>query len=270
MTSKIKNYLLELRTGYISQLRKKEIQGIPEILAFNFMMALIPMLIILFQILAYLSIETRRLDEVISHYLPTELYTFLMEFLQTARINLSDHPVLLIITFCTLLLTISKGINGIFKSFFITYHVESCVPGYKHRLAAILVFFLLLFFGAFAIFFITTSHRLLGAFSPFIQTVIDLGIFIIMCFAFFYLLFRLAPNKNKSFKELLPGLSVTTVGFVITTSAFTFYVDQLANFHLVYGSLAIIIILLTWLYLIAWVLNVGIQTNYIVSGEKEN
>jgi len=260
----------DFKEAMITQLKKKEIQAIPEVLAFNFMMALIPMLIIFFQILAFLSIETTMLDETIAHFLPAELYSFIMEFLETASISFNDHPILLAITIITLTLTISKGVNGIFKSFLITYDETVDVPGYKHRIAAVLTFFLLLIFSAAATLFITTSHALLANIPATLRFLIEILIMVLLCFSFFFLLFKLAPNKKKSFKELLPGCMLTTIGFIIATVAFTIYVDQLANFHLVYGSLAIIIILLTWLYYIGWVINVGIQTNYVISRLNEN
>ena len=253
------------KQNIICQIKKKEIQAIPEVLAFNFMMALVPMLIIFFQILAFLSIETTMLDETIAQFLPTELYNFIMDFLETAALGLSDHPLLLIVTAVTLTLTISKGVNGIFKAFLITYDEIADVPGYKHRIASILTFFLLLAFGAFAAGFITTSHVILANFNPVLITTIEILILILLCFTFFFLLFKLAPNKQKSFKQLLPGCAVTTIGFIITTLVFTYYVDRLANFHVVYGSLAIIIILLTWLFLLGWVINLGIQVNYVIT-----
>lgn len=249
----------------IGQIKKKEIQAIPEILAFNFMMALVPMLIIFFQVLAFLSIETDVLNIALANYLPNELHNFIIDFLATASINFSDNPVLVIVTLVTLTLTISKGVNGIFKAFLTTYDKTDHTPTYRHRVSAILTFFLLLFFGAFATAFITTSHLILADWHFVIKTIVELGIFGLLCFTFFFLLFRLAPIKDKTARQILPGCLLTTAGFVITTMIFTFYVNRLANFHLVYGSLAIIIILLTWLYLVGWVINIGIQINYLLS-----
>jgi membrane protein len=205
------------------------------------------------------------LDQTIAQYLPAELYSFIMDFLETASLSFSSHPLLLIVTAVTLTLTISTGVNGIFKAFLSTYDETTNTPGYKHRLAAILTFFLLLSFGAFATGFITISHVFLTDLHPIIKTMVEISIFTLICFIFFFLLFKLAPNKKKSFKQLLPGCTLTTAGFIITTIVFTYYVDQLANFHLIYGSLAIIIILLTWLYLLGWVINLGIQVNYIMT-----
>ena len=258
------NFRQDLQQNLICQLKKKEIQAIPEVLAFNFMMALVPMLIIFFQVLAFLSIETGMLNETLAQYLPNDLYAFIMDFLEGASLGLGDNPILIIVTAVTLSLTISKGVNGIFKAFLITYDETVDVPGYKHRLAAIYTFFLLLGFGAFATLFITTSSVFLASFHPVIKAIAQLVISILICFTFFLLLFKLAPNKKKSFKQLLPGCALTTIGFIISTLVFTFYVERLADFHVVYGSLAIIIILLTWLFLIGWVINLGIQVNYVI------
>ena len=269
MMTTFKQYLkIQIEEGLIAQLKKKEIQAIAEVLAFNFMMALVPMLIIFFQVLAFLSIETSIFDETISQFLPAELYAFILDFLETASLGLGNNPLLVIITAITLSLTISKGVNGIFKAFLITYDETIDVPSYKHRIAAVYTFFLLIGFGAFATGFVATSHVVLANFHPFLRSAIEIPILIFICFAFFYLLFKLAPNKKKSFKQLLPGCALTTAGFILTTLVFTFYVERLANFHVVYGSLAIIIILLTWLFLIGWVINLGIQVNYVINKKE--
>ena len=265
-TKKIKDGLImanNFRQDIVTQLKKKEIQAIPEVLAFNFMMALVPMLIIFFQVLAFLSIETSIFDETIAQFLPAEVYDFFMEFLENASLGLGDHPILIIVTAITLSLTISKGVNGIFKAFQITYDETANVPGFRHRLNSVLTLFLLLGFAAFATLFIATSHILLANILPIIRSIIELIMFTAICFTFFFLLFKLAPNKKKSFKQLLPGVALTTIGFMIATVAFTFYVDRLANFHVVYGSLAIIIILLTYLFMLGWIINLGIQVNYV-------
>jgi len=256
--------MYEFKHQLIGQLKKKEIAAIPEVLAFNFMMALIPLLIVFFQILAFLSIETTVLDETIANYVPTELYEFLMDFLATASINFSQHPMLLFFSVSTLILTISKGVNGIFKAFAITYVERQKEPAYKRRLTAILTFFLLLIFVSFAVVIIAASHFLLMNVHLALKAVIELVIFMIVCFGFFFLLFLFTADKKQSFRKIIPGTFLTSIGFVITSRVFVYYVDQLANFHLIYGSLTAIIVLFIWLYLLGVVINLGIQINYVL------
>jgi len=259
----------DFKQRFISQLKRKEIASIPEVLAFNFMMALIPLLIVFFQILAYLSIETNLLDETIAQYVPKQVYTFLMDFLATASIQFSHHPVLLAVSIGTLILTVSKGVNGIFKAFAITYMGQEDQPLYKRRLKAILTFFLLLTFVSLSLIIILASHRLLVNFPPLVQKVTELAIFMIFCTLFFFLLFLITIPKTNPSSQVVPGAMATSVGFTVTSLVFSFYVDQLANFHLIYGSLTTIIVLFFWLYLISFMINVGIQINYVLNQLKQ-
>ena len=252
------------KQDFLRQLKKKEIQGIPEILAFNFMMALVPVLTIFFQILAFLSIETDLLDEIAHQHLPAELYQFIVTFLSTAVLSFHPNPLLIAVTLLTLALTISKGVNGIFKAFLITYDTASPLPLYKIRLRAILTFLLLLGFGALAAAFLAFSHRLFGLLPDALKHLFDFVIVSMVCFVFFFLLFKLAPHTSKKTTDILPGCLFTTAGFMLTTTLFTFYVNRLANFHLIYGTLTVIIVLLMWLYLLGWVIHLGIQINYVL------
>ena len=247
-----------------AQLKRKEIAAIPELLAFNFIMAIIPLLIVFFQILAFLSINTTMLNETIANYLPEELYQFFLNFIENETIQLSRHPLFLIISIGTLILTISKGVNGIFKAFAITDIDHHNEPMYKRRLAAILTFFSLLAFVSFGVLIITSSHHFLANFPPFIRSFIELCIFTLVCFGFFFLLFMLTSCKKQNCRKILPGTFVSATGFIITSIVFSYYVDRLANFNLIYGSLAAIIVLLFWLYLFGFVINIGIQINFVM------
>ncbi len=80
-------------------------------------------------------------------------------------------------------------------------------------------------------------------------------------FFYFLLLFRYATTNRKeeplSFQELLPGTVVTTLGIVIATWGFRFYVNNFARYTVVYGSIAGIMILCIWFYLISFVMMLG-------------
>ena len=45
------------------------------------------------------------------------------------------------------------------------------------------------------------------------------------------------------------------------TGLFSLYLESIANYDIIYGSLASIVALLFWLYLIGWVLGLGIIFN---------
>ncbi|MFB0611870.1 YihY/virulence factor BrkB family protein [Aurantiacibacter poecillastricola] len=71
-------------------------------------------------------------------------------------------------------------------------------------------------------------------------------------------LYRRAPKSvSPGFREVLPGALVASIGLVILTLAFGYYVANFGNYNATYGSLGAVVVLLTWLYLSAYVVLFG-------------
>ena len=69
-------------------------------------------------------------------------------------------------------------------------------------------------------------------------------------------------NINKVNKdETTIGAFVTTVIWVIFTAIFGYYIKFFARYDLIYGSLSSITILLIWLYVLSFILILGIVIN---------
>jgi membrane protein len=62
-----------------------------------------------------------------------------------------------------------------------------------------------------------------------------------------------------------PGAFMATFFWLLTTLVFAWYVRNLANYNLLYGSIGGVIALLVWMYLLAVILLVGCAYN----AEKE-
>jgi membrane protein len=68
-------------------------------------------------------------------------------------------------------------------------------------------------------------------------------------------------RKDWSWRASLPGATVATLLWLITTMLFGFYVTRFANYSRVYGSLGAAIALMFWLYLIALSVLIGGEFN---------
>lgn len=80
-------------------------------------------------------------------------------------------------------------------------------------------------------------------------------------------LYRYGPSREDArWQWLTPGSVFTATVWLALTSAFGFYVTTLADYNATYGSVAAIVILLTWLYLSAYVFLFGAELN----GELEH
>jgi membrane protein len=60
---------------------------------------------------------------------------------------------------------------------------------------------------------------------------------------------------------LTPGSLFAAVGWLLLTLGFGLYVANFGNYGATYGSLSAVVVLLTWLYLSAYVLLMGAELN---------
>lgn len=73
-------------------------------------------------------------------------------------------------------------------------------------------------------------------------------------------LYRRVPKAySPGLRDVLPGALIAGIGLVVLTLAFGFYVANFGSYNATYGSLGAVIVLLTWLYLSAYVLLLGAE-----------
>lgn len=92
-------------------------------------------------------------------------------------------------------------------------------------------------------------------------------IFIIMILIF-ATIYRFAPAKKITWKKVIPGSIFSTVGWVLISSAFSFYIDNFNNYSRFYGSLGAVFILMTWLFLISMIFILGVEINFVIDESK--
>lgn len=75
-------------------------------------------------------------------------------------------------------------------------------------------------------------------------------------------LYRFAPPGTKpEWSRVRPGAIFAGMGCVIFTLLFGIYVANFGNYNATYGSLGAVVVMLTWLYLVAYVLLFGAELN---------
>jgi membrane protein len=77
-------------------------------------------------------------------------------------------------------------------------------------------------------------------------------------------IYYVLPDVKQQFRYITPGSVVSTVLWLLSTWAFTQYVDHFGRFNVTYGSIGGVIVLLTWLYLSGLVLILGGEMNAVL------
>jgi len=78
-------------------------------------------------------------------------------------------------------------------------------------------------------------------------------------------IYHLAPDRPEgSWRWITPGLVLATIVWLLATFAFSYYVRKFGSYNATYGSLAAVVIFLTWLYLTAYIVLIGAELNYVL------
>jgi len=67
----------------------------------------------------------------------------------------------------------------------------------------------------------------------------------------------------------MAGSIFTTIGWMIISLGFAYYVNNLVNYSKIYGSIGAVMVLLIWLFLSAMVIILGGELNAILALDRE-
>ena len=83
-------------------------------------------------------------------------------------------------------------------------------------------------------------------------------------FVFIKMIYTMAPDKKIESRYTNKGAIFTTIGWVLATYIYSFYISHYAQYDVFYGGLANIIVLMLWFLLLAYILTIGIAMNHRV------
>ena len=75
------------------------------------------------------------------------------------------------------------------------------------------------------------------------------------------LLYTMAPDTRIKSKTTTKGSIFTTIFWILATEIYSFYVGHFTKYNLFYGSVANIIVLLLWVYLLSYIFVLGMALN---------
>ena len=75
------------------------------------------------------------------------------------------------------------------------------------------------------------------------------------------MLYTMAPSKKIPSKSVTKGALFTTIMWLIVTSIFSFYISHFGSYDIFYGGLSSIIVMMIWVYILSYVLVIGIAIN---------
>ncbi|MCG5104970.1 YihY/virulence factor BrkB family protein [Oceanobacillus alkalisoli] len=259
----MKNLFPALNEFY-ERMDKVDVFGLAAQLAYFFLLSLFPFLLFLFNLIGYFSLDEAVILQTIVDYAPPQVYDLIESNIESLlRIQSGG---LLSIGIIGTLWAASNGVNAVRKALNRAYGIKPKRLFIIYRLLSMLLT-VGMFFVVIVALLLPVFGKMIGEYffswfgfsAEFLQIwetfrwVTSSIIFFIVLVA----LYRLTPNRRVYFKHIVWGALFSTVGFQLVSWAFSFYVENLANYSTTYGSLGTVIVLMVWFYLFGMIVLIG-------------
>ncbi len=253
--------------NFVTILNKPDVRVLPGTIAFFLFMSIVPLMMLGALIFSKLSFSLVNIIDIFSEMIPSNVYKLLTPILTNVGSNkLSGWYVIVG------LILASNGTHSLILASNTLYGIENKSYIYRRIKALIMiivastVFFFILFvlgFGNTILKFVL-SLEMFAEVGPKIYSmflILKWPIAIVVIFILIKVIYTIAPDKKIPSKYVNKGVMFTTIGWVISTSIYSFYATNIANYDLIYGSLSSIMVLLIWVYVMSYILVVGIAIN---------
>lgn len=239
-------------------------------LAFYFLLAMVPLLIVFSSLLGYLAVPNAfaQLLAMIRTLIPPEAMAIVEKAL--AGIRAAPHGKLISVGLLGYVWAASGGFSAAIEALNIAYDVSNFRAWWRDRLQALLLTFTTGMLTTISLLALMSGPR----FGHFLQqlfllprsfAVIWPAIRLVVTFVTFIvateLLYYLGPNAHHSFRSTLPGAVVAVAGWFLGSMGLNLYLADMTNYNSAYGSLGAVIGLMLWFYLVALSMLIGAEVN---------
>jgi membrane protein len=259
-----------------------ETTGLAAQMAYLLLFALAPVLLFLWHLLGLFGTDPAKLHQmflILQSFMPPD--PKVQDILDTAMASvvvtgssglLANAGIILGIYFGTVFIaTISRALS----------HTHGVREDRHWWSKYIISFFMLFWFGIILLFSfnaIVFGEKLAGIAEVNFQLAVPLQAwitylnlpFIFVALVFLALaLYLLTPENYLTVRQALPGAIFFSIGWILATKLFQYYVARYDRYNPTYLALASIIVLLTWMYLTCLLLLLGGKLNAILRRERE-
>lgn len=244
--------------------------------AFFMMLSFFPFLMFLLSLLRYTPFSETTLLKQASQFVPVSFREFLGNMI--SEIYNIHAGTILPITIITAIWLGSKAFLSFIHGLNSVYELEETRNYFVMRIYS---FFYTIIFAIIIVIMLTVivfGNKLYFSIKqhfPFTEksliSIINLRAFLSLgvLFLFFWLLYIILPNRKTKCINQLPGAFVASLGWLIFSYVYSFYVDNISNYSKFYGAMTTIALLMLWLYACMYILFLGGVLNHILE-KKHN
>lgn len=266
--NKLKNNLEEFWENFTRVITRPEMAILPGQLAFFFVLAIVPSITLITYGASLLNLSTDIIFQFLSDAFSADIAGMLLNVTDTSVGGIKTFLLIIIGYYMASngpasIIVTSNTIYGEKQSSFLRRRIKSMIMTFF--LVLLFIFMLIVpVFGNTIIDLIqhvnlnsVITARITSVFN-FLQGPITW----LIIYFFIKVLYTLAPNKQVKSKSVGYGAIFTSIGWILTTGIYSFYINNYAHYSTFYGGLANIVILMLWFYFLAYIFTIGMALNY--------
>lgn len=257
------------------KVKRDDIFALASQLAYYLILSFFPFLIFLITLIGFSNLNNAEVLEGLQSILPTAVFELtastISEVINSQNTGiLGISGILAIWAASSAFRAIIKGVNKAYDvdedRSFIKRSIIGIISVIALALTIICTLAMLVFgdlIGEFLNRFLPFEHLI-----NFIWNILRYVIIIAMMIVVFAMIYKVAPAKRIKFRSVLPGAIITTIGWLIASLAFSYYVNNFSNYSRLYGSLWAVFVLMTWLFMTSIVFILGVEINSVLEKRK--
>ena len=237
-------------------------------LAFYLLFMLFPFLIFISALLGMLHLDVAGILAALAEFLPTQVVDVVEVYL--TYVGSSPSPQLMLFGLVFSIYFPMRATNALMRSVRTAYHLGPPKGAVLHRLKTLLYTVMLIVTIAVTVALSTIGERVLTyavhhfrlpLFAAELWSKLRFPMVAVVGFFALYFLYALAQDSRQPWRNIWPGTVGALAAWVALSWLYSFYVDNIANYSLLYGSIGTVIVLMIWLYMTAAILIMGAELN---------
>ncbi|GAB6168519.1 YihY/virulence factor BrkB family protein [Clostridium carnis] len=261
---------------FIVKINQDDIFALGAQLAYYLILAFFPFLIFLMTLIGFSNLNSGEILEGLRAILPSNVFVLIST--TVVEVVDSQYAGLLGASIAVAIWSASAGFRAVIKGVNKAYNIDED-RGFIKR-AFIAVFFT---FALALIIILTLAMLVFGdlignyiakivPFEDLVYTIWNLTRYLIVVFMMIWVfaaIYRYTPARKIKWREVFPGAIISTIGWIVVSLGFSYYINNIANYSRLYGSLGAVFILMTWLYISSMILILGAEINSVLAMTKK-
>ena len=236
-------------------------------LAFYLLFMMFPFLIFISALLGLLHLDVAGILAALAEFLPVEVVDFLKVYL--TYVGETPSPQLMVFGLVFSIYFPMRATNSLMRAVRMAYHLGPS-HGVVQVLKTLLYTVLLIAAIALTLVLMSVSDRILAycvtnfglpSFIAELWARLRFPVAAVVGYFALFFLYALAQDSRQPWRNIWPGTLAALAGWLCLSWLYAWYVEHIAHYSLLYGSIGTVIVLLIWLNMSAMALIMGAELN---------